>query len=143
VVETLEFQAEARQLLRLVVHSLYSNKDVFLRELISNASDALDRLRLETFLNKDLEVDTADLHIEVEADRDGRSLTVRDNGIGMSRDDVVQLICIKGGCQRGCLSADRRGLDVVHYPPCPGWVRWTARGWPGQGPRVRGRGATP
>ena len=90
--ETLEFQAEARQLLNLMIHSIYSNKDVFLRELISNASDALDRLRLESLIDKDLEADTSDLHIEIEVDRELRSLTVRDNGIGMSRDDVVQLI---------------------------------------------------
>ncbi|MGH3887357.1 MAG: hypothetical protein ACRDSZ_12460, partial [Pseudonocardiaceae bacterium] len=56
-VETLEFEAEARQLLQLMVHSIYSNKDIFLRELISNASDALDKLRLEAFRNKDLQVD--------------------------------------------------------------------------------------
>ncbi|MBM0225282.1 molecular chaperone HtpG [Micromonospora sicca] len=91
-VETLEFQAEARQLLQLMVHSIYSNKDVFLRELISNASDALDKLRLESMVDKDLAVDTADLHIEIEVDKDARTLTVRDNGIGMSRDEVVGLI---------------------------------------------------
>jgi molecular chaperone HtpG len=90
--ETLEFQAEARQLLQLMVHSIYSNKDVFLRELISNASDALDKLRLESLVDKDLTVDVSDLHIEIEVDKDVRTLTVRDNGIGMSRDDVVQLI---------------------------------------------------
>ncbi|GAA2333073.1 molecular chaperone HtpG [Saccharopolyspora halophila] len=91
-VETFEFQAEAQQLLQLMVHSIYSNKDVFLRELISNASDALDKLRLESFTDKDLQVDTSDLHIEIEVDREQRSLTVRDNGIGMSRSEVVQLI---------------------------------------------------
>lgn len=91
-VEQLEFQAEARQLLELMVHSVYSNKDAFLRELISNASDALDKLRLEAFRNKDLEVDTSDLHIEIEVDKAARTLTVRDNGIGMSRDEVVDLI---------------------------------------------------
>jgi molecular chaperone HtpG len=91
-VETLEFQAEARQLLRLMVHSIYSNKDTFLRELISNASDALDKLRLETFRDKDLVADTSDPHIELDTDRVARTLTVRDNGIGMSRDDVVTLI---------------------------------------------------
>lgn len=91
-VETLEFQAEARQLLQLMVHSIYSNKDVFLRELISNASDALDKLRLESLVDKDLQVDTADLHVEIEVDKDARTLTVRDNGIGMSRDEVVGLI---------------------------------------------------
>ncbi len=90
--ETLEFQAEARQLLQLMVHSIYSNKDIFLRELISNASDALDKLRLESLVDKDLDVDASDLHIAIEADREARTLTVRDNGIGMSREDVVRLI---------------------------------------------------
>ena len=90
--ETLEFQAEARQLLQLMVHSIYSNKDIFLRELISNASDALDKLRLATLVDKDLVADTADLHVALEVDRDARTLTVRDNGIGMSRDEVVELI---------------------------------------------------
>ncbi|MDT0528923.1 molecular chaperone HtpG [Micromonospora sp. DSM 115977] len=90
--ETLEFQAEARQLLQLMVHSIYSNKDVFLRELISNASDALDKLRLASMVDKELEVDTSDLHIEIEVDKAARTLTVRDNGIGMSRDEVVQVI---------------------------------------------------
>lgn len=94
-VEQLEFQAEARQLLDLMVHSVYSNKDAFLRELISNASDALDKLRLEAFRNKDLAemgVDTSDLHIEIAVDKAARTLTIRDNGIGMSRDEVVDLI---------------------------------------------------
>ncbi|MFD6876385.1 MULTISPECIES: molecular chaperone HtpG [unclassified Streptomyces] len=91
-VETLEFQAETRQLLRLVIHSIYSNKDIFLRELISNASDALDKLRLESLTDTDLGVDTSDLHITLETDPDARTLTVRDNGIGMSRDDLVELI---------------------------------------------------
>ena len=91
-VEQLEFQAEARQLLDLMVHSVYSNKDSFLRELISNASDALDKLRIEAFRNKDLDVDTSDLHIEIAADTDARTLTIRDNGIGMTRAEVVDLI---------------------------------------------------
>ncbi|BAL90300.1 putative heat shock protein Hsp90-family [Actinoplanes missouriensis 431] len=89
--ETLEFQAEARQLLQLMVHSIYSNKDIFLRELISNASDALDKLRLAK-LQDGLEADTSDLHIEIEADPESRTLTVRDNGIGMTREEVVELI---------------------------------------------------
>jgi molecular chaperone HtpG len=91
-VEQLEFQAEARQLLDLLVHSVYSDKDSFLRELISNASDALDKLRIEAFRNKDLDVDTSDLHIQIEVDQDARTLTVRDNGIGMTRAEVVDLI---------------------------------------------------
>lgn len=90
--ETYEFQAEARQLLRLMVHSIYSDKDVFLRELLSNASDALDKLRLESLLDKELDVDTEDLHIQLERDPAARTVTVRDNGIGMSREEVVGLI---------------------------------------------------
>jgi molecular chaperone HtpG len=90
--ETLEFQAETRQLLHLMVHSIYSNKDIFLRELISNASDALDKVRLESLINKDLQVDTSDLHIAIDVDTDKRTLTVRDNGIGMTHDEVVTLI---------------------------------------------------
>ncbi|CAN7274104.1 molecular chaperone HtpG [Mycolicibacterium frederiksbergense] len=91
-VEQREFQAEARQLLQLMVHSIYSNKDSFLRELVSNASDALDKLRLAAYQDKDLDVDTSDLHIEIDADKAARTLTIRDNGIGMSRDEVVDLI---------------------------------------------------
>lgn len=91
-VEQLEFQAEARQLLDLMVHSVYSSKDSFLRELISNASDALDKLRLESLRNKDLDAETSDLHIEIDVDKDARTLIVRDNGIGMTREEVVDLI---------------------------------------------------
>ncbi|MFD9702849.1 molecular chaperone HtpG [Lentzea sp. NPDC059081] len=90
--ETLEFQSEARQLLQLMIHSIYSNKDTFLRELVSNASDALDKLRLESFRDKDMQVDVDDLHIVIESDPSERTLTVRDNGIGMTREDVVRLI---------------------------------------------------
>jgi molecular chaperone HtpG len=90
--ETIEFQAEARQLLQLMIHSIYSTKDVFLRELISNSSDALDKLRLAAYRDKDLEVDTSDLHIQLSIDPAERTLTVRDNGIGMTRDEVVDLI---------------------------------------------------
>jgi hypothetical protein len=88
--QTLEFQAEARQLLRLMVNSIYSDNDIFLRELVSNSADALDKLRLEAFANKDLQVDLDDLHISIEADKERHTLTVRDNGIGMSRDEVVR-----------------------------------------------------
>ncbi|MFH8758730.1 molecular chaperone HtpG [Streptomyces atroolivaceus] len=90
--ETFEFQVEARQLLQMMIHSIYSNKDVFLRELISNSSDALDKLRLETLRDDTLKADSSDLHIAIEADQEERTLTVRDNGIGMSHDEVVQLI---------------------------------------------------
>ena len=91
-IETLEFQSEARQLLQLMIHSIYSNKDTFLRELVSNASDALDKLRLESYRDKELAADTSDLHITIDVDAAERTLTVRDNGIGMTRDEVVSLI---------------------------------------------------
>ncbi|MEU6913852.1 molecular chaperone HtpG [Streptomyces olindensis] len=90
--ETFEFQVEARQLLQLMIHSVYSNKDVFLRELVSNASDALDKLRLEKLRDDALDADVSDLHIEIDVDKEARTLTVRDNGIGMSYDEVGQLI---------------------------------------------------
>ncbi|MET9992408.1 molecular chaperone HtpG [Streptomyces mutabilis] len=90
--ETFEFQVEARQLLQLMIHSVYSNKDVFLRELVSNASDALDKLRLAALRDDLSDVDVSDLHIELEVDKEARTLTVRDNGIGMSYDEVTRLI---------------------------------------------------
>ncbi|WP_077799928.1 molecular chaperone HtpG [Streptomyces sp. JHA26] len=90
--ETFEFQVEARQLLQLMIHSVYSNKDVFLRELVSNASDALDKLRLAALRDDTLDVDVTDLHIELDIDEEARTLTVRDNGIGMSYDEVTRLI---------------------------------------------------
>ena len=90
--ETFEFQAEARQLLDLMIHSVYSNKDIFLRELISNSSDALDRLRFEAVSNPELLPADTELEIFIEPDQEQRTLTVRDNGIGMTRDEVVSLI---------------------------------------------------
>ncbi|MGW0818728.1 molecular chaperone HtpG [Streptomyces viridiviolaceus] len=90
--ETFEFQVEARQLLQLMIHSVYSNKDVFLRELVSNASDALDKLRLAALRDDAPDVDMTDLHIEIDIDKEARTLTVRDNGIGMSYDEVTRLI---------------------------------------------------
>ena len=87
--ETLAFQAEVKQLLHLMIHSLYSNKEIFLRELISNASDACDKLRFEALNNGALFGDDSDLKIRVAYDKTARTLTVSDNGIGMSRDDIV------------------------------------------------------
>ena len=112
-VEQREFQAEARQLLQLMVHSIYSNKDSFLRELVSNASDALDKLRLEAFRDKDLDVDTSDLHIDIDVDKDTRTLTIRDNGIGMTRDEVVDLI---GTLAKSGTAELRRKLQEAKEP---------------------------
>ena len=91
-VETFEFQTEARQLLDLMVHSVYSNKDIFLRELISNASDAIDKLRFEALTNPDLSRFTENPEIRIETDPAARTLSVADNGVGMSRDEVVRFI---------------------------------------------------
>lgn len=91
-VVTMEFQAEAKQLLELMIHSVYSEKDVFLRELISNASDALDKLRLEALVDNSASLDTSDAHIFLKVDPEQRTLTVTDNGVGMNRDEVVRLI---------------------------------------------------
>jgi len=87
--ETLGFQTEVRQLLQLMIHSLYSNKEIFLRELISNASDAADKLRFEALANPELLADDTDLGISIEVDKDARTLSVVDNGIGMSRDELI------------------------------------------------------
>jgi molecular chaperone HtpG len=88
--QTFGFQAEVKQLLHLVVHSLYSNREIFLRELISNASDANDRLRFESLAEPALLESSADLAIRVVVDPAARSLSVSDNGIGMSRDEVIE-----------------------------------------------------
>ncbi|GAA0724176.1 molecular chaperone HtpG [Dokdonella soli] len=90
--ETRAFEAEVSQVLHLVTHSLYSHKEIFLRELISNASDACDKLRFAALSDASLTADDAELRIEISVDRDARTLTIRDNGIGMSRDEVVENI---------------------------------------------------
>jgi molecular chaperone HtpG len=90
--ETLGFQAEVKQLLQLMIHSLYSNKEIFLRELVSNASDAADKLRFEALANNALYESDPNLRIWIEFDKDKRTVTIRDNGIGMSRDEVIQNI---------------------------------------------------
>ena len=87
--ETLGFQTEAKQLLHLMIHSLYSNKEIFLRELISNASDAADKLRFEALANSELYEDDPELSIRVECDKEAKTVTITDNGIGMSREELV------------------------------------------------------
>ncbi len=100
--ETLGFQAEARQLLKLMIHSLYSNKEIFLRELISNAADAADKLRFEALSDSALYEDDSDLKIRVSYDKEARTVTVQDNGIGMSREEVIENIgtIAKSGTQQ-------------------------------------------
>ena len=87
-----EFQAEVREVLNLMVHSLYSNREIFLRELISNASDACDKLRFKALQNTDLLGGDAELKIEIELDEEAGLVTIRDNGIGMSRQEVIENI---------------------------------------------------
>ena len=88
--ETLGFQTEVQQLLKLMVHSLYSNRDIFLRELISNASDAADKLRFEALKDDKLFEDDPELSISVEYNKSGKSISVIDNGIGMNRDEIIE-----------------------------------------------------
>jgi len=90
--ETLEFQTEVKQLLQLMIHSLYSNKEIFLRELVSNSSDACDKLRFEALANDKLYEGETDLRIRVDFDKDKQTVTVTDSGIGMTRDEVVDNI---------------------------------------------------
>ncbi len=87
--ETLGFQTEVRQLLKLMIHSLYSNKEIFVRELVSNASDACDKLRFEALSDDALMEGDSELKIQVEFDKDKKTVTIRDNGIGMNREEVM------------------------------------------------------
>ena len=88
--ETHGFQAEVKQLLHLMIHSLYSNREIFLRELISNASDAADKLRFEAIADEKLLDDDAEFAIRIDFDPEAKTIGVTDNGIGMSRDDVIE-----------------------------------------------------
>lgn len=90
--QRLEFQTEVKQLLHLMIHSLYTHKEVFLRELISNASDALDKLRFESLTNKDILSEDTDLSIRIKLDKKAKTITISDNGIGMTREEVIQNI---------------------------------------------------
>ena len=90
--ETLSFQTEVKQLLHLMIHSLYSNKEIFMRELISNASDACDKLRFEALTDAALYEDDFELKIRIEYDKDKRTLSFTDNGVGMNRQEVMENI---------------------------------------------------
>ncbi|MFT7131661.1 MAG: molecular chaperone HtpG [Cyclobacteriaceae bacterium] len=87
--ETLGFQSEAKQLLQLMIHSLYSNKEIFLRELISNSSDAIDKLRFESLSHSDLLGDDSEFKIQIDIDKEAGTITITDNGIGLTRDDAI------------------------------------------------------
>ena len=102
VEETRQFEAEVTQLLKLMIHSMYSNREVFLRELVSNASDAIDKLRFEALSDEELFEGQTDLQIEIEIDADENALILRDTGIGMSREEVAENIgtIAKSGTQQ-------------------------------------------
>lgn len=87
--ETMGFQSEAKQLLKLMIHSLYSNKEIFLRELISNASDAIDKLRFESLSNPELTAGDAELQVKIDIDEEAKTITITDNGIGLTRDEAI------------------------------------------------------
>ena len=87
--ETRSFQTEAKQLLQLMIHSLYSNREIFLRELISNASDAIDKLRFKAIEDESLLEDDGEFAIDITFDKEAKLLTIADNGIGMSKDEVI------------------------------------------------------
>jgi molecular chaperone HtpG len=110
--QTLGFQAEVKQLLQLMIHSLYSNKEIFLRELVSNASDASDKLRFEGIHNAALYEDQPDLAIKITFDKDAKTITIADNGIGMARDEAVEHLgtIAKSGTKEffGKLSGDQQ-----------------------------------
>ncbi len=87
--EKMEFKAEVKQVLDLVINSLYSNKEIFLRELVSNSSDALDKARIESLTDIDLLKGDEDFKIRIEVDKEAKTLTILDNGIGMNREDLI------------------------------------------------------
>src|SRR5438105_4989513 len=114
-----EFQAEIKQLLDLMIHSLYTNKEIFLREVISNASDALDRLRFEALTHPDLLAGSDQYEIRLEVDKAARRLSVCDTGIGMSRDEVIANIgtIAKSGSRelRQSLAEDQPGHRLAEF----------------------------
>ncbi|MBR5914385.1 MAG: molecular chaperone HtpG [Selenomonadaceae bacterium] len=113
--ETLEFQAETKRLLDLVVNSIYTNKEIFLRELISNASDALDKLHFESLTNQEILEGNDDLEIFIVADSDTKTVTISDTGIGMTRDEVVTNIgTIAKSGTRAFLEKIREGSDGLN-----------------------------
>lgn len=115
--QTMGFQAEVKQLLQLMIHSLYSNKEIFLRELISNASDAIDRLRYEALDKPELQEHDPDLKIRISFNPENRTITISDNGIGMSRDEAVAHLgtIAKSGTKEflARLSSDRKKNDAL------------------------------
>src|SRR6516165_5395482 len=127
--ETMQFKAELKQLLHLIVHSLYSHKDIFLRELISNASDAVDRIRFQGLTKPELLEDNADWKIKLTPDEANRTLTISDNGVGMSRETIVEQLGQFGvGFYASFMVADKvTVISRMAGAPANG-VRWESVG---------------
>ena len=115
---THSFQAEVSQLLHLVTHSLYSNKEIFLRELVSNASDACDKLRYQALNNDALYEGQSELEVRVAYDKAAKTITISDNGIGMSQEDAINHLgtIAKSGTREfmSQLSGDQQSLSLIH-----------------------------
>ncbi len=113
---TKKFETEVQQLLDLVIHSLYSNKDIFLRELVSNASDAIDKIKFESHSNMDLLEGNADWKIKLIADKDAGTLTIRDNGIGMNLAEVEENIGTIARSGTRAFMENLKGKDLQNNP---------------------------
>ena len=142
--ETLGFQTQARKLLHLMINSLYSNREIFLRELISNASDAIDRLRFESLKDESLIADDPDFRIVVEVDEDAGTVAVVDNGIGMTRDEAVEQLgtIAKSGTEEflGHLTGDEQKDTALIGQFGVGFYSFVHRRPGGRGAYAAGRG---
>ena len=119
--ENLEFQTEVSQLLNLMIHSLYSNREIFLRELISNASDACDKLRVEALADDSLYEGNSDFNIEITFNEKERTLTISDSGVGMSKEEVVaNLAPLRNQARKSFLANYREIVQRL----CLDWAIW-------------------
>ena len=140
---TYPFQAEVSQVLHLVIHSLYSHKEIFLRELVSNASDALDKLRFRALTEPDLSRATPTLAIRIRADREKRTLTIEDTGVGMTEEELVRDLgtVARSGSRAFLEQLAQRGQEgrAPHRPVRRRLLQRVPRGRPGRGRLARGR----
>ena len=117
--ETMEFKAEIRQLLHLITHSLYSDRDIFLRELISNASDAINKVKFDSLANADKLEGNTDWKIKITPDATAKTLTISDNGVGMTREQVVDLL---GTVAKSGTKAFMEAVKAKNDPNSPGLI---------------------
>src|SRR5215216_7451584 len=115
--QSFHFKAETKQLLNILIHSLYKDREVFLRELLSNASDALNRLRFEMVTNQDVLDPAAELAIRIKVDKDARMLTIQDTGIGMTRDEIIENLgtIAQSGARKFLEAAQDRKGDFAQF----------------------------